>query len=194
MPSSTSCATLRRVALLDHMPGFIAGASSSFLVVASSMAVARSYGQTVSDLRHQVGRGGRDHDESASHASRIWPTSNSCAGSNRSVKTCLPVMAPAASGVMNSSAAFVKCSGRNPAFFRAGGSVERLVGGDAAADDDQHAFAGLGWRAPAAPTARGECSPVEHLVSGFVGGGWRWCGLRLRSSGRSGRRAGAAAF
>ena len=41
-PSAASCATLRCVALFAHMRGFIAGASSTFAVVASSVAVARS--------------------------------------------------------------------------------------------------------------------------------------------------------
>ena len=62
-PSATSCARLRCVALFAHICGFMAGASSTFALVASSTAVARSVGQAAGDLGHQVGGAGRHHDQ-----------------------------------------------------------------------------------------------------------------------------------
>ena len=72
------------------MRGFIAGAISTGRPVASRTADARSSGAAGRHLGHEIGGGGRDHDEIGSRASRMWPTSNSVSASNRSVNTRSP--------------------------------------------------------------------------------------------------------
>ena len=62
-----SCATLRRVAALFHISGFIAGASSTGRSVASRIARGEIVGVAVCHLCHQVG-GGRRHDDQVAFA------------------------------------------------------------------------------------------------------------------------------
>ena len=78
-----------------------------------------------------------------SRDSRIWPTSCSSWRSNRSVKTWSADSAPTDSGVTNScAAAVITHAHRGAALAQPADQVERLVGGDAAADDEQDALAG----------------------------------------------------
>jgi hypothetical protein len=86
-PSPRSVSTLRRVAGWLHIAGFIAGAASTFLSLASSTAVARSFASPCAILARRSALAGAITIRSASRDSRIWPTSCSAWRSNRSVKT-----------------------------------------------------------------------------------------------------------
>ena len=82
---------------------------------------------------------------------RICPTSNSLCGSNRSVKTLSPEIAPAD----KRRDEFLRRRGhhhahRHAALAQAADQVERFIGGDAAADDQQDAAGGGIGRWPSA--------------------------------------------
>ena len=104
-PSACSVATLRRVAGLSHMRGFMAGATSTGLSVAISTDVARSSAWPPAILASRSAVAGATTIRSASRDRRMWPISRSSSRSNSSVKTRSPVSAPTESGVTNSCAA-----------------------------------------------------------------------------------------
>ena len=155
-PSPASRARLRRVAGCSHIRGFIAGATRTGRSVASSTVEARSSACPPAILAMRSAVAGATTMRSASRASLMWPTSNSVAGSNRSVNTRSPESAPADSGVTNSCAARGENAAHGkPALLQPADEIERFVGGDAAADDQQDASraaaAGIGTRLRAAP-------------------------------------------
>ena len=78
------------------------------LSVASSTAVARSSAWPPAIFAIRSAVAGATTMRSVSRARRIWPTSNSLCGSNRSVKARSPLSAPAASGVTKCCAAAVR--------------------------------------------------------------------------------------
>ena len=126
-----------------HMCGFIAGAISTGLSVASSTVEARSSASPFAILAIRSAVAGATTTRSVSRASRIWPTSNSRLASNRSVKARL---ARERAGRQRRDE-FLRRLGhhdahRGAALLQAPDQVERLVGGDAAADDEQDALAG----------------------------------------------------
>ena len=158
-PSAMTCARLRWVALFAHIAEFIAGASRIFAVVASSTVVARS-SEAAGHLGHQVGGRRRHHDEIAFARKTMCPISNSLARIDRSVRTRSPVIAPA-----DTRDEMLGRLGQDAAYARPRSSaldeVERLVGGDAAADDQQHALGSRGRerRGQPAPLPRGVTAP-----------------------------------
>jgi hypothetical protein len=102
MPSRRAPSRFRRVAGCSHIFGFIAGATSTGLSVASSTVEARSLASPAAILAIKSAVAGATTTRSASRDSRIWPTSCSSSRSKRSVKTWSAVSAPTASGVTNS--------------------------------------------------------------------------------------------
>ena len=78
---------------------------------------------------------------SASRDRRMWPISRSSSRSNRSVKTRSPLIAPADSGVTKRWAAVGHDHAHaDAALAQPADEVEALVGGDAAADDEENAL------------------------------------------------------
>ena len=106
---------------------------------------------------------------SASRDSRMWPISRSSSRSNRSVNTRSLVSAPTDSGVTNCGRrAGHHAAHRVAALAQAADQVEALVGGDAAADDQQDAFRAVGGHlitnsVPAFDRTSAPCS-VTRLV------------------------------
>ena len=141
-PSACRVSRLRCVAGCCHMRTFIAGAIRIGRVVASSTVEARSSAWPPAILAMRLAVAGATTTRSASRASRIWPISASSSRSNRSVWLRSPESAEAASGVTNCCAPAVRMQRtRGAALAQAADEVERLVGGDAAADDEEDAFA-----------------------------------------------------
>ena len=154
---SASVARLRRVAGCAHIFGFMAGAISTGLSVASSTVEARSLARPLASFAIRSAVAGATTIRSASRDSRIWPTSCSSWRSNSSVKTWSAVSAPTDSGVTNScAAAVITAAHRGAALAQPADQVERLVGGDAAADDEQDALAGQGHARCPGDAARAE--------------------------------------
>jgi hypothetical protein len=85
MPSFLSVSTLRRVAGWDHIAGFIAGAISTGLLVASSTVEARSPARPFAIFAIRSAVAGATQIKSQSRASLMWPTSCSSSRENRSV-------------------------------------------------------------------------------------------------------------
>ena len=81
--------------------------SAPCLSVASRTVEARSSAWPFAIFAIRSAVAGATTIRSVSRASRIWPTSNSLAASNKSVKACSPASAPADSGVTNCCAAAV---------------------------------------------------------------------------------------
>ena len=142
-PSSASVARLRRVAGCVHIFGFIAGAISTYLSVASSTVEARSLARPSASLAIRSAVAGATTIKSASRDRRIWPTSCSSLRSNRSVNTWSAVEC----SDRQRRDEFLRrrrhhAAHRSAALAQAADQVERLLGGDAAADDQQDALAG----------------------------------------------------
>ena len=97
--ASQDCAAWRRA---PTSRGFIAGAISTRLSVASSTVVARSSARPCAILAMRSAVAGATTTRSVSRARRMWPTSNSLARSNNSVNARSPAIAPTDSGVTNS--------------------------------------------------------------------------------------------
>ena len=137
-----SCARLRCVALAAHMRGFIAGASRIGLSVASSTAVARSSAWPPAILAIRSAVAGATTMRSVSRASRIWPTSNSLCASNKSV---IGALAGERAGGERRDEMLrglrEDAAHAHAAVLQAADEIERLIGGDAAADDEKDALA-----------------------------------------------------
>ena len=124
------------------MRTFIAGAISTRLSVASSAVEARSLAWPPASLAIRSAVAGATTTRSAERDSWIWPISASSVRLNRSWKTFSPDSDATESGVTNSRAGLGqdRAHGR-AALFQPPDQLEGLVGRDAAADDEQHAFA-----------------------------------------------------
>jgi hypothetical protein len=85
MPSFLSVSTLRRVAGWDHIAGFMAGAISTGLLVASRTVEARSPARPFAIFAIRSAVAGATQIRSQSRASLMWPTSCSSSRENRSV-------------------------------------------------------------------------------------------------------------
>ncbi len=134
-------AALRRVAAWDHMRGFMAGAISTGLSVASSAVEARSSAKPMAAFAIKSAVAGATTRRSASRERRIWPISCSAVRSNRSPNTRSPESAPTDSGVTNCLAASVRITRTvAPRSFRRRIRSQALIGGDAPADDEQNAL------------------------------------------------------
>ena len=148
MPSRRSVSTLRRVAGWAHMAGFMAGRQQHRRAGGEQDGRGEIVARPVAIFAIRSAVAGATTISAASRARRMWPTSCSSSRSKRSVKTVPPVSAPTESGVTNSCAA----SGHDrahgvAALAQAADQVERLVGGDAAADDkEDRGGAGLDGR------------------------------------------------
>ena len=145
MPSFSSVLRLRRVAGCDHIFGFIAGAISTCLSVASSTVEARSLAWPPASLRHQVGGGRRDDDDvglarQADMADivlvlAVEKLGEDVVGGQRADRKRRDELARRRGH---------HAADRSAALAQPADQVERLVGGDAAADDEQDALAGKG--------------------------------------------------
>ena len=172
-PSARSVATFRCVAGCAHIAGFIAGASSTGASVGKQDCGGEIVGAAGRHLAPSGRRSpARRRSASASRARRMWPTSCSSSRSNSSVKTLPPVSAPTDSGVTNSCAAFV-ITARTvaPALAEPADQVERLVGGDAAADDEKHGCV--------AGETEGACAGVAARPRARIARRARWTARRL---------------
>ena len=142
MPSAFSVARLRRVAGCSHMRTFMAGAASTRLSAASSTAVARSSASPCAILARRSAVAGATTIKSASRDRRICPISASSLRSNRSVKAFSSVSTESESGVTNSAPPLGEDRAHGGApLLQAAHQLEALIGGDAAADDQQDALA-----------------------------------------------------
>ena len=142
MPSALSVARLRCVAGCSHMRTFIAGAASTCLSAASSTAVARSSARPCAILARRSAVAGATTIKSASRDRRICPISASSLRSKRSVKTFSSVSTESESGVTNSAPPRVRIARtRRAPLLQAAHQFEALIGGDAAADDQEDALA-----------------------------------------------------
>ena len=180
-PSRASCATLRRVAALLHISGFIAGASRIGRLVASRIAVARSSAWPCAIFAIRSAVAGATTIRSQSRASRIWPASNSLCGIEQ---VRVAVLAGQRAGGQRRDEV-LRGAGQHAAdmdvpLLQPPDQVQRLVGGDAAADDQGDAgLVGGGCRR----TAAAERRPCGRGLG-------RRCG---RGSGPARRRAGSPA-
>ena len=163
MPSFSSVARLRRVAVWVHILGFIAGAISTGLSVASSTVEARSLASPLASFRHQVGGGRRDDDQ---------------VGLARQADMADIVLVLAVEQVGEDMVGRQRADRQRRDEFLRGGrhdtahggaalaqaadQVERLVGRDAAADDQQDALA----RQCARCVARGAWGRSDRLRCG----------------------------
>ena len=134
-------ATFRLVAACSHMRTFMAGAASTRLSVASSTAVARSSARPCAILARRSAVAGATTIRSASRDRRICPISASSLRSKRSVKTFSSESTESDSGVTNSAPprGHDRAHRRAP-LLQAADEIEALIGGDAAADDEQDAL------------------------------------------------------
>ena len=142
-PSAVTVARLRWVAGCCHIRTFIAGAISTRLSVASSSVVARSLARPCGELGDQVGGGGRDDDEvggagelDVAHLGLVGEVEerlvDRLAGQGGDGERGDELGAAARSGPATPR--------RRPS--AAAGSARGLVGGDAAADDQEYPAAG----------------------------------------------------
>ena len=136
-----SCARLRCVALAAHMCGFIAGASRIGLSVASSTAVARSSAWPPAIFAIRSAVAGATTMRSVSRARRIWPTSNSLCAIEQVGEGAL---AGERAGRERRDEMLRRrredAAHARAALLQPADQVERFVGGDAAADDEQDAL------------------------------------------------------
>ena len=153
-PSFASVARLRRVAGCDHIFGFMAGAISTGRSVASSTADGEVVGKAVGEPGHQVGGGRRDDDEVglAGQADMadillvlaVEQVGEDVVGGQRADRQRRDEVLR---GLGHDGA------DGGAALAQPADQVERLVGGDAAADDQEDALAGEGHWAPIARQA-----------------------------------------
>ena len=123
------------------MRGFMAGATSTGLSVASSTVVARSLAWPPAILASRSAVAGATIRRSASRDRRMWPISCSSLRSNRSVNT--RSVGQRADGQRRhelGAARVITARTEAPCLAQAADEVEALVGGDAAADDEQNAL------------------------------------------------------
>ena len=168
-----------------HMCGFIAGASKIFLSVASSTAEARSSARPLAIFAIRSAVAGATTMMFGSRASRIWPTSNSLL---RVEQIGIRMLAGERADRQRRDEFLRRLrhhhAHRDAALAQAADQVERFVGGDAAADDEQDA---LGRRSAASRcglrlSALGDRDErVARRPRRCAG----WCGPRPRPSGRS---------
>ena len=118
---------------------------------------------------------------SASRERRIWPISASSLRSKSSVKVFSSVSTESESGVMNSAPPFVRIARtRSAPLLQAAHEIEALIGGDAAADDQEDALA-----VHVCSHSRSSC-PAQAGHPGARHGAWHW----IPSFGGYRRRAG----
>ena len=172
-PSATSCARLRCVALFAHMCGFIAGASRIFALGRQQHRGGEIVGVTARHLGHQVGGGRRHHDqigfarepdmadvEFAAGIEQVGEHALADDGAGRQRRDEML-------GRLGEDAAHGQAALLQPA-----DEIERLVGGDAAADDQQHALGRRRARWPARRGgSRGGVKRLQRRVAGLLGGG-----------------------
>ena len=147
-PSFSSVARLRRVAGCDHIFGFMAGAISTGLSVASSTAEARSLARPLASLAIRSAVAGATTMRSASRDKpdmadillvlAVEQLGEDMVGGQRADRQRRDEMLR---GRGHHGAH------RSAALAQPADQVERLVGGDAAADDQEDALAGEGHRA-----------------------------------------------
>ena len=192
-PSAASCARLRCVALFAHICGFIAGASRIFASVASSTAVARSSAWPPASLAIRSAVAGattieigfaRQADvadvEFMRRIEQVGEHAPAGDGAGRQRRDELL-------GGLGEDAAHGEL-----AFLQPADEVERFVGGDAAADDEQHML-GRRRRGPCLRRRQGRRSGPARRGRSPRRPRAGWCAPRPRPSGRCGPRAGAAA-
>ncbi len=141
-PSARSVARLRCVAGWSHMRTFMAGAIRTGSVGGEQHGRGEVVRVPARHPGHEVGGGGRDHHQRRRRApggyGRCRPRPRDRTG--RCDARC-PESAAAASGVTNCCAPSVRIAAhRSAALAQAADQVERLVGRDAAADDEQDAL------------------------------------------------------
>src|SRR5262249_16890364 len=127
----------------SHMRGFMAGATSTGLSVAISTHEARSSAWPPAILASRSAVAGATTISAAPRASRVWAMSSPSSRSKSSVNTRSPVRAPTARGGVDERLRRPAHDGahRQPALAQAADEVQALVGGDAAADDEEDAGA-----------------------------------------------------
>ena len=139
-PSLFRVARFRRVAGCRHMRTFIAGAIRIGRVVARRTVEARSEASPLAIRAIRFAVAGATTMASASRASLMWPISASSARSNR-----VGMGALSGQGGSGEGGHEFLCPRREqrthprPALAEAADQVQRLVGGDTAADDEQDA-------------------------------------------------------
>ena len=198
-PSSASCATIAAGRACAHIAGFIAGAMSTCVSVASRTAVARSSAWPPAILAMRSAVAGATTMRSVSRAKPDMPDVELAVGVEQIGEDPLAVKR---AGRQRRDELLRRrgedAAHRGAALLEPADEVERLVGRDAAADDQENAPVRQRSVDRSGRHAPGQRFAGELQVAGFrlarllprrpAG----WCGLRPPWNGRCARRAGEA--
>ncbi len=145
MPSARSCSTFRCVAAFDHIVGFIAGATRTGLSVAKRIGGSQVVGDPVRHLGKKVGGRRRDDDEIG--LAREPDMADLVLVLDVEEIPMDTLAADRGNGERRHElmrrAAHRRADAR-AVILQAANELEHLIGGDAAADDDQDFPAGKG--------------------------------------------------